>query len=272
MKKTLLSSLLALSLASSLNAAVVATVNGEAINDTDIDAILAMTAPGATYAQIPADAKKRLIDNLIDRKLVLKEAKSSGIESESDFKKALENMKNNIATDLYMKKIFDKQKVSDDEAKKAYNDHKQLFEQPASSRARHILVESEAEAKNIIAELKKLSGDAQLKKFAELAQSKSIDKGSAAQGGELGWFESSKMVKPFADAVNTMKKGEISKAPVKSNFGYHVILKEDFKAAGTVPFEQVKQQVIEELKMEKFQKELKSKMDELRSKAKIEYK
>lgn len=272
MKKTLLSSLLALSLASTLNAAVIATVNGETINDTEADALVAAFQQGATYNNLPAEMKKRVLDDLVNRKLLLSDAKAVGIEKDPEFMTAMQNVREGIILDTYMKKIFNTIKVSDSDAKVYYDGNKDRFNQPASMRAKHILVQTEAEAKSIIDELKKLSGDAQVKKFQELAAAKSIDKGSAEQGGELGWFAQSQMVPEFGNAAAAMKKGEISSKPVKTNFGFHVILKEDFKAAGVVPFDQVKPQIVDMLKMEKFQTTIKAKGDALRQKAKIEYK
>ncbi|MCR4942849.1 MAG: peptidylprolyl isomerase [Campylobacter sp.] len=272
MKKTLISSVLAMTLASSLSAAVIATVNGEAVNDTEANALLAATAPGASYSNLPADAKKRVIQSLVDRKLILKEAKEKGIEKDPEYLKALDGAKNGIAIEIYMKKIFDSQKASDAEAKKLYDENKQAFNQPAQARAKHILVEKEADAKSIISDLKKLSGDARDKKFAELAAQKSIDKGSAAQGGELGYFPQSAMVKEFSNAVFAMKNGELSSKPIKSNFGYHVVIKQDFKPAGTIPFDKIKKQLLNDVKMQKFQAQMKTKSEQLRSKAKIEYK
>ena len=143
---------------------------------------------------------------------------------------------------------------------------------PAQVRAKHILVATEKDANDIIAALKGLKGDERVKKFEELAKSKSTDQGSAAIGGELGWFGQSQMVKPFADAAFALKKGEVTQKPVKSNFGYHVILKEDSKAAGTEGLNEVKPQIEGNLKMEKFRNDIRKRGDELRSKAKVEYK
>lgn len=273
MKKTLLSSIMSICVAASLNAATLATVDGEAITDTDVNAVLAtMGGHGANVDQLPPEAKKQIINSLIDKKLILKDAKAKGIEKDPEFTKAMNEIRDNVLVEAYMKKIFDTMKASEADAKAFYDSNKDMFNQPASARAKHILVENEAEAKSIISSLKGLSGDALSKKFAELATTKSIDKGSAAQGGELGWFGQSQMVKPFADAVFAMKNGQISAKPVKSNFGYHIILKEDFKPAGVIPFEQVKEQIINNLKLEKFQQNIKAQGEALRSKAKIEYK
>lgn len=139
-------------------------------------------------------------------------------------------------------------------------------------KAKHILVTSEKEAKDIIAELSKLSGKALNDKFAQLAKEKSIDKGSSAQGGDLGWFAESTMVKPFADAAFSMKKGTISKTPVKSDFGYHIILKEDARAKSTMSYNEVKAGIESNIKMEEFKELMNKKAQELLQKAKVEYK
>ena len=171
-----------------------------------------------------------------------------------------------------MKRIFDNIKVSDSEISDFYNKNKAEFAVPAQVRAKHILVATEKEANDVIAALKGLKDDALVKKFEELAKSKSTDQGSAVNGGELGWFGQSQMVKPFADAAFALKKGEVTQKPVKSNFGYHVILKEDSKAAGTVSLNEVKPQIEGSIKMEKFRNDIRKRGDELRSKAKVEYK
>ncbi|MBR8462046.1 peptidyl-prolyl cis-trans isomerase [Campylobacter sp. faydin G-24] len=270
--KKILFPVLSLAVAMSLNAAIVANVDGESITDNDVSTVLNAAMPGFDYSKLQPDMKKRVIDDLINRKLLLKDAKASGVEKDAEYSKAIDMARESITLDLYMKKIFDSIKVSDNELKDFYNKNKDRFNQPASAKASHILVGDEKAANAIIAQLKGLKGDALSKKFAEIAQKESIDKGSAANGGELGWFGQSQMVKPFADAVFSMTKGSISTKPVQSQFGYHVILKEDSKAAGVVPFDQVKTQIDQAVKMEKFQSAIKQKSDTLRTKAKIEYK
>ncbi|AQW87949.1 SurA-like chaperone / peptidyl-prolyl cis-trans isomerase [Campylobacter pinnipediorum subsp. caledonicus] len=272
MKKKIFFTALSFVAAMSLSAAVVATVDGENITDDDIQILLSQAMPGVDTSKLNDDLKKKVIDDIVGRKLLLKEAKSSGIEKDPEFKKALDIARENIAGELYFKKIFDTIKVNDAEVKKFYDENKENFNQPASVQARHILVEKEEDAKSIISSLKKLKGDALNKKFEEIAKEKSIDKGSAVRGGELGWFGQSQMVKPFADAVFSMTKGEVSKNPVKSQFGYHIILKEDMKPAGIIPFKDVKEQIEQNVKMQKFQEVIKQKTDTLRSKAKVQYK
>ena len=143
---------------------------------------------------------------------------------------------------------------------------------PAQVRAKHILVADKATADNVLKDLKGLKGEALSKKFSEIATAKSIDKGSAQNGGELGWFGKSQMVPEFANAAFTMKNGEISKAPVQSQFGYHIILKEDSRNQSTLTFDRVKENIVNNLKAEKLRTQMQNKIESLRKSAKIEYK
>ena len=270
MNKILFASL-SLAAALSLSAAEYATVNGTKVTDKDVAFKLA-AMPGVTLEQLPKDTQKKVIDETINRKLLLDEAKKSGLDKSDEYKAALEELKNNLVLDLWMKRIFDNIKVSEGEISDFYNKNKAEFAVPAQVRAKHILVATEKDANDIIAALKGLKGDELVKKFEELAKSKSTDQGSAANGGELGWFGQSQMVKPFADAAFALKKGEVTQKPIKSNFGYHVILKEDSKAAGTIGLNEVKPQIEGNIKMEKFRNDIRKRGDELRSKAKVEYK
>ncbi len=188
MKKFLFPAVLSLAAAVTLNAAVVATVDG--------------AMPGFDASKLQPNEKKRIIDDLINRKLLLKDAKATGIEKDVDYIKAVKAAQEGIAVELYMRKLFDGIKVSDSDLRDFYNKNKASMNQPAQARARHILVEDEKTANDIIAQLKNLKGEALTKKFAELASQKSIDKGSAAHGGELGWFQA----KPEIEQAVKMEK------------------------------------------------------------------
>ena len=110
------------------------------------------------------------------------------------------------------------------------------------------------------------------KKFAELATSKSIDKVSAQSGGSLGWFEDGNMVKEFSNVAFSLKNGELTKNPVKTQFGYHVILKEKSEAKKQLSYDEVKGAIEQQLKNQEFQQKLGAKIQELYQKAKIEIK
>ena len=262
----------ALGVAASLNAAVVATVDGKNITDTQINEELAPLLGGRDIKALPAEQKSAVIQQYIAEKLLLAEAKKQNFEKSADYSKLLERAKDGIVFNLYQKKLYDAVKVDNTAVKSAYDKNKSQFVQPARVQAKHILVSGESDAKSIINELKSLKGDALSNKFSEIARAKSIDSATAQNGGELGWFGQENMVKPFADAAFSMKKGEISKTPVKTQFGYHIIYKQDAQAKQQLTFEQVKPGLENEYKLQEMQKQLGLKAQELYNKAKIEIK
>jgi len=245
-----------------------ATVDGQNIDDSDIKAILSV-APGIKFETLPKDQQKKIVEQAIEKRLLSKEAIDSGIEKDPLYKSTLEKMKKDLALEIWMKKEFEKIKVSDKEIKEFYDKNSKMFKQPEMVKAKHILVKTEAEAKKIINELKKAKN---LKdSFVKLAAKKSIGP-SGPNGGELGWFDRSKMVKPFADAAFKLKKGEFTKTPVKTQFGYHVIYVEDKKAAKTMPLEKAKANIEQSLKVQAFQKHMKEIAKKLKEKADIKLK
>ncbi len=147
-------------------------------------------------------------------------------------------------------------KVSDQEIKQYYEDHKAEFHQKEQRKARHILIRLPKDASDQEVQAKKKELEeirARIKNgadFAQVAREVSQDPGSAKNGGELGFFTRDAMVKPFANAVFSMKKGEISK-PVRTRFGWHIILLEDIKPERTIPLDEVKQQIKAKLATQK---------------------
>ncbi len=270
MKKYLLSATVALTLlaSSTLCAKTYATVNGEKIEDQDIAAILSVI-PGANFDKLQKEQQKKVIEQAIEKRLLADKAAKSGIEKDPMYQETLKKMKKDLALEIWMKKQFDAQKVSDADAEAFYKKNMKMFKQPAMAKAKHILVKTEAEAKKIIAQLKKAK-DVK-KTFVKLAAEKSTGP-SGPNGGELGWFDASKMVKPFADAAFALKKGTFTKKPVKTQFGYHVIYVEDKKKAQNVPFEKAKKNIIQSLKVQKFQAHMKEVSKGLKAKADIKIK
>ena len=269
MKKIVMGAL-ALGTAVSLNAAILATVNGQDVTSEDV-AILLRAMPGASYDALSAEQKQQVLDQAIDRKLLMEHAVNSGVQNSDEYKKALESIKKEMALEIWMKNGFDKITISDAAAKKFYDENAENFVQPERVRARHILVENEAEAKNIIKELGSLKGDKLTEKFSELARKNSKDPGGQ-NGGDLGWFSKNQMVKPFADSAFALKKGDFSKAPVKTQFGYHVILVEDKQASQKVNFDEAKGNIKGMLQAEEFKKNVTSEVKKIRDKAKINIK
>ena len=269
----------ALLLTSTLSfATTLAVVDGQKISDQDVTNAL-MQATQGRLAQLPADKqeqlKKQFLDELIIKELIYKDAKKEGLTKSKEYKEQLDKILNSIKKDLairvWQKKQLDNIKISNKELKDYYNKNKQEFMQKESVHARHILVKSEDEAKKIIDQLKGLKGKALKDKFISLAKEKSTGP-SGPNGGDLGYFAKGQMVPPFEKAAFGMEVGSVTKKPVKTQFGYHIIYVEDKKSASTKPFSEVKPYIEQRLKMEKFRQVMQNKVQELKSKAKIEYK
>lgn len=257
---------------SHLNAATVATLNGNKISDKEVSEFFAPMLNGQDFNKLPEDQKKLLIQQYIIQDLILQDAKKQNFEKDPFYVKELERAKDAILINLYQNKLIESIKIDSSKTKAFYEQNKDQFVKPARVKAKHILVSTEDEARGIIDELKNLKDKALENKFAELAKAKSIDTGSAANGGELGWFDDSAMVKPFTDAVFALKKGDITKTPVQTNFGYHVILKQDSRAKEQAKFDDVKQDIENKLKFEEFQQQINLKGQELYQGAKVEIK
>ena len=255
--------------------ATLATVNGAKITDDEVNSVL-MQATQGRFNQLPPaqqeQFKKRVLDQLIMQEIIYDNAKKQGITKSKEYKteidKALKRMKKSLAIQLWQKKVFDSIKVSNSELKSYYNKNKQEFKQKKAVHARHILVKTQKEAQDIIKQLKGLHGKALQKKFAELAQAKSIGP-SGRKGGDLGFFSKGQMVPAFEKVAFSLKPGTITTTPVKTRFGYHVIYVEGKRDAQVRSFNEVKPYIEQRLKMEKFKKTMQKKLDALKAKAKI---
>ncbi|MEA3369750.1 MAG: peptidyl-prolyl cis-trans isomerase [Campylobacterota bacterium] len=251
------------------------TVNGSAITQADVDSAL-MNATQGRFNQVPADKqaefRQQVLQQLIGTELVYGDAKKTGVLESQEFKdeyvKVQERVKKQLAIQVWQKQQLDKVKVSDKELKNYYSKNKEEFNEKESVHARHILVKTEAEAKKIISELKPLSGTALKEKFITLAKSKSTGP-SGPKGGDLGFFTQGQMVPAFNDTVFKMKVGTITKTPVSTQFGFHVIYLEEKKNSTVREFTEVKTVIDQRLKMEKFKTVMASKMEDLQKKATI---
>lgn len=246
---------------------VYAKVNGMDVTAGDIAMVI--RNPRINFDQLPPQTQQKILDQAIDGKLLTSKAIKEGVEKTEAFKKALEKVKRDLALEVWMKEQYKKAKVTDAQAKAFYDQNKDKFKQPAQVKARHILVKTEKEAQDIINQLKGLSGKKLENKFIELAKTKSTGP-SKVNGGELGWFSAKRMVPEFSKAAFALKKGQITKTPVKTQFGYHVIYVEDKKDGGNVAFANVKDRIKAQLKIQKFQKNVQTIAKKLRKSAKIE--
>ncbi len=251
------------------------TVNGSAITQEDVDSAL-MNATQGRFNQVPADKqaefRQQVLQQLIGTELVYGDAKKTGVLKSKEFKdeyvKVQERVKKQLAIQVWQKQQLDNVKVSNKELKKYYGKNKDEFNEKESVHARHILVKTEDEAKKIVLELKSLSGNALKDRFIALAKSKSTGP-SGPKGGDLGYFAQGQMVPAFNDTVFKMKVGTVTKTPVKTQFGFHVIYLEDKKNSTVRKFDEVKTVIEQRMKMEKFKSVMKVKMDKLQKQATI---
>jgi len=270
MVKIAKTSLVAVALmASSLTASdILATVNGKNITKQEAEAFVNATAPNKHFAQLTPAQKNMIKERLIEKVLFIELAKKEGIENDHEFKAAMEKIKDELLVNLWMKKQLDNAIVSDSEAKEFYEKNKDKFMQKETVHARHILVKDEKTAKEIIDQLKPLKGEALKAKFIELAKAKSTGP-SGSKGGDLGDFTKGQMLPEFSKAVWALKVGDITSAPVKTHFGYHVIYLEGKSDAKPIPYDKVKDQIIVSLKQQQFAGKVAAVAKELKSKAKI---
>lgn len=212
---------------------VLAKVNGSEIHQSDVT--LAEEELGPSLAQMdPATKKDNVLSFLIDMKIVAKAAEDKKIENNEDFKKRLAFTRNRLLMDSLLASEG-KAATTDEAMKKVYDDAAKQISGEQEVHARHILVETEDEAKAVEDELKKGAD------FAELAKKKSKDPG-ASDGGDLGFFTKDQMVPEFSAVAFSLEPGKISD-PVKSQFGWHVIKVEEKRNRKAPDFDQVKGQI-----------------------------
>lgn len=273
MKKLVISVLAASAISFSFAAAeVVATVNDKSITSEDVDAFL-RAIPGANtdYKNLPQEVKENVVKQVVEKELMTEEAIKEGIKDTEEYKKEIEIAGKDLAYGIWMKKQFDKVTVTDEEAKKFYDTNGDKFKQPELFNAKHIIVNTKEEASKILKELQGVPKNKLEDAFSAAAAKYSID-GTRNSGGNLGWFSEGRMVKEFFNAAKVLKKGEMTKSPVKTQFGYHLIYLVDHKAAGKVSFETAKEQIKQLIKMDKFKESMSAKGKALREKAKVEIK
>ncbi|MES2048795.1 MAG: peptidylprolyl isomerase [Pseudomonadota bacterium] len=235
-----------------------ATVNGVVISQKQVEMILKQQA--AQGMPDNAESRKMIIDNLSLQIILAQDAAKKGLEKTPEVADQLEMVKQSVLAQAYVQDYIKTNPVTDAMLTAEYE---KIKAQASGNqyKARHILVEKEDEAKDIIAKLKK-----DLKSFDALAKAKSKDPGSKDKGGDLGWFDPRGMVPEFGAAVAKLEKDKFTEEPVKSQFGYHVILLEDTKANPIPTLEQVKPRLSQQVQQQNVQKML----DDVKAKAKIE--
>lgn len=238
------------------SADAIATVNGKAIPKSLADALVsAQTAQGKPDSD---DLRKAIREELVWREIVGQEARKKGVDKKPSVQAQMEWTRQQVLVNAYLGEYVSSHPISEDVIKKEYENIK-LRLGDKEYKARHILVEKEDEAKDIIGKLKK--GE----KFEDLAK-QSKDPGSKERGGDLGWTAPSNYVKPFSDAMVKLEKGKFTETPVKTDFGYHVILLEDTRELALPPIDKLKPELLQSLQKQIVEKHIM----ELVGKAKID--
>jgi peptidyl-prolyl cis-trans isomerase C len=210
--------------------------------------------------QVTPELEKQIKEEVIAREVFMQEAQLRGLDNTEEFKTQMELARQSI---LIRELFNDYQKnnpISEADMKAEY-DRFVGAQGGKEYHARHILVETEAEATGIIARLKKNP-----KLFEDIAKKSSKDTGSGAKGGDLDWAGPGNYVKEFSDAMVQLGKGKMTETPVKTQFGYHIIRLEEIREAQLPKYEDVKPQIaqqMQQMKLAKFQ-------EDLRGKAKVE--
>lgn len=233
-----------------------AMVNGVSIPQSRIDLrVKAATAQGQTDSP---ELRKAIREDMINLEVMTQEAKKLGLDKNEDVVQQMDLARQSVLVSAFVQDYAKKHPISEDQLQQEYDKLKAKLGNKEYN-ARHILVATEAEAKDIIAQLGKKA------KFEKLAE-KSQDAGSAQQGGSLGWAVPGNFVPPFANALLNLKKGEYTKEPVESQFGWHVIKLDDVRELKVPPFEELKPQLQQRLQQQTIQKMI----TDLKAQAKIE--
>ena len=232
----------------------IAVVNGTYISKASLSTLEAEVTQRSRGQSFP---KEQLIEELIQRELLVQDAVQKQLDKSAEFTERLETIKKSLLSQVAIQNYLKSNTITDAELEAEYT--KNMGKAGTEYKARHILVKTEEEAKQIIVELDK-GGD-----FVELAKTKSTGP-SGPQGGDLGWFTSDQMVGPFSEATIALEDGKYSTEAVETQFGWHIILKEGTREQTPPPFESVKEQIRPALQRQKMQAFL----DGLRSQAKVE--
>jgi peptidyl-prolyl cis-trans isomerase C len=235
----------------------VAKVNGVAIPQSRVDQLVKNAA--AQGQPDSPELRTRIRDELVTREVLVQEALKKGVDKSPDVAAQIEFQRQGVLINAYLQDYIKANPVSEETMRKEYEAAKAQAGDK-EYKARHILVKEEAAAKQVIAQLKK-GGN-----FEKLAAQKSIDPGSKDRGGDLDWAPSGRYVPQFGEALKKLKKGQLTDAPVQTQFGWHVIRLDDERPTKVPVFEEVRNNIQQQLQNQAVQRAI----ADLRAKAKVE--
>lgn len=241
---------------------VMAEVNGGSITTGDFERELKNLPEYLKSMADTPQGRKEMLDTMVIRELILQQASKDGLDKGAEIEEKLQDLKKRLIVESFLKKKVEAgSQVSDADLQKFYEQNKDKFKSGEQVRASHILLKTDKEAKDVLAQIK-AGGN-----FEELAKKYSAD-ASSAKGGDLGWFGKGSMVPVFEKAALSLKEGQISDV-VKSDFGFHIIKLTGKRAAGIRPLEEVKEQIKGAIMPTKQQEVFQKIKEELKKAAKI---
>ena len=236
---------------------ILATVNGTPITDAEVSAFLrGMGQQGQAYNN--PEGRKAILQELVAQKLLLLDAQKNLLEAEPAFKEQLKKAKESLLTNYALEKVITGVRVTDKEIEDYYNENQDKFISPATVNASHILVDSEEKAKEIYEKIEKgeMSFEDAAKEYSSCP--------SKDNGGSLGDFGKGQMVPEFDAAVFAMAVGEVTKEPVQTQFGYHLIRLNSKNEGATMPLDSIKERLGQQLLGQKQQKAYESRINQLK--------
>jgi peptidyl-prolyl cis-trans isomerase C len=259
LKLSAVATALTLGLAGAAWAQNLAIVNGKPVPSNRVDALISQVSSQQPGRPITPDMQAQIKEEVINREIFMQEAQKAGLDGSDEYKSQMEQARQVVLIRALFADFQKKNPVTDGDIKAEY-DKFAAANGGKEYRARHILVEKEADATKLIADLKKGA------KFEDLAKKNSKDPGSGANGGDLDWAAPGSYVKEFSDAMVKLAKGKFTETPVKSQFGFHVIRLDDMRETQLPALDQVKPQIAQQLQQQKLQAYQRG----LREKAKVE--
>lgn len=232
-----------------------ATVNGQPVSDDLLNAFLSQY-PNVDPESIEGEQRQQLTEHVINLTIMAQEAQRRGLHESPDTQASLALNRMQTLSDSLIRQVEDEEPIDDEAIQAAYDER---YGDTREYKARHILVEEETEAESLIEQLNDGAD------FADLASEHSTGP-SGENGGDLGWFSPDQMVPPFAEAIQTIEPGNYSEAPVETDFGWHVILVEDSRDSEGPALEEVREDIVNNLRQERVQ----SFVSELREEAEVD--
>ena len=236
-----------------------AIVNGKPVPSSRVEELVKQVTAQQPGRPVTPDVQAQIKEEVINREVFMQEAQKAGLDGSDDYKSQMEQARQVMLIRALFADFQKKNPVTDADIKAEY-DKFAAANGGKEYRARHILVEKEADAVKLIADLKKGG------KFEDLAKKNSKDPGSGANGGDLDWAAPGSYVKEFSEAMVKLAKGKFTETPVKSQFGFHIIRVDDVRETALPPLDQVKPQISQQLQQQKLQAYQRG----LREKAKVE--